>query len=1387
MKRRVVLLAALSLAILPQSQPSWSAPPCLGRSDTDCSGSAMSPHAGRSIGTHARDMTTPSPVGDGVPASATVEFFTNRSLWTAAAGPNWTLDFNDFTQDTYFSQTPLDAGPFTLSESGPGAYGLIDVYPWINADPVASNSPHALIFVDGATSPPTTATLVFRTSVTSFGGDFQYPGNVGPLILSLTTSAGVVSGEVNAPTGLTFFGFVSTSFVSAITFTNIANDGFFIDDAAGAFATSTHVITASAGPNGTIQPSGSIPVATGASQSFTISPNPGYRIDDVVVDGGSVGSLPSYTFNDVISNHTIAASFVSATGSSYVHIDFDRTPAGAPIANGTVVNHVYAPWGVTFIADHCSICGSDPNVYANSNCLTGGPISAPNVVTLFGSSTCSDISEDYLGLVRATFNTSADFVSIRTKPVRATDFAVLHAFNIAGIEIATSRSSPGVTQDLSVSASGIESVTFSGSGENFAWFDDLIVRFGSPSYTITANAEPGGSISPSGAVTVAAGASPTFSITPDPSHRVRDVLVDEASVGPVTSYTFTNVLADHSIAARFDYCWPYEISRVEFTGFDRKSAPDASTFPVGFKFENLRAFEIDERDASCWHVPNTGPITLGGCVQQMIRVDFNPDGACDVTKLPLSITDYFTGERIVETSHIVIADHPLLSQDDLVVPNWRNFGGLVGLVRAYAPVFKFNAGENFLPVRPEVNLHRASLRTDGPGRPTPDPPAFDKSELTPEDLAEYSWSFLTIDEPCPSGDADCALTTYMEALSATPTPRFRIYATAIRDPSAKTSASGDDAIVVQYWMNYYYNDFTMCGGRKDWHEGDWEHVSIAFDVDLRPRAMRFASHFPESREWNDVEKWNGGRRPVVYVSQGAHGNFARAGVEPLLCEHHEGDGAVFAPNDDQLEIVPRWSRLDDPRTGNRWIKFAGYWGTESAGYHDDQSPPIDGSTSPVKGPAWRGPAFRKAWLHPLREDFKKVTVVAQGPVDIAVADPMGRVCDRNRTEIPLASYQTLFDGDGDSERWVQVEIPDAAAGSYHVYVVASAQPGAVAAGTGEVSVRVRSDWLGKPTETIVLADRIPVSSVPQKGYELIPPVPRIGDSEVFPSVWTIGGTTDTAVVEWRLTAGDESFDVTTLAPESLRLNGTVAPILPVTVQGSTMILRFPRDAALLSISDPMAGTSQRVTLTGRFADQVTLEASAIVAIDVITSTTLLRFEADVTREGVRLQWQFHVSPPASRTSIERATHSAGPWTSLAVETRTVGELCEALDRTTLPGATYYYRLIAEFSDGTRSTFGPVVATSLQDVYVSGITGIVPNPMSGSTRIDFALAREERVRVSVVDVTGREAAILSEGRMLPGRYSLLWDGGAPSRLTAGIYYIHWKSDSRRMTMRLVIVR
>lgn len=81
-------------------------------------------------------------------------------------------------------------------------------------------------------------------------------------------------------------------------------------------------IRASAGANGSITPGGNVSVRTGSDQTFLITPDEGYAISDVRIDGRSIGAVMRYTFENVRSAHTIEASFTAA--STFVDV-----PAGS--------------------------------------------------------------------------------------------------------------------------------------------------------------------------------------------------------------------------------------------------------------------------------------------------------------------------------------------------------------------------------------------------------------------------------------------------------------------------------------------------------------------------------------------------------------------------------------------------------------------------------------------------------------------------------------------------------------------------------------------------------------------------------------------------------------------------------------------------------------------------------------------------------------------------------------------------------------------------------------------------------------------------------------------------------------------------------------------------
>jgi hypothetical protein len=71
----------------------------------------------------------------------------------------------------------------------------------------------------------------------------------------------------------------------------------------------SHTITATSDKHGTISPEGIITISNGQNQEFTFTPDEGYHVDKVKIDGKYIPVVKSYKFENVTENHTIEVKF----------------------------------------------------------------------------------------------------------------------------------------------------------------------------------------------------------------------------------------------------------------------------------------------------------------------------------------------------------------------------------------------------------------------------------------------------------------------------------------------------------------------------------------------------------------------------------------------------------------------------------------------------------------------------------------------------------------------------------------------------------------------------------------------------------------------------------------------------------------------------------------------------------------------------------------------------------------------------------------------------------------------------------------------------------------------------------------------------------------------
>jgi hypothetical protein len=180
---------------------------------------------------------------------------------------------------------------------------------------------------------------------------------------------------------------VSVGAVTSYTLTNVTA----AHTVSASFETTQYPITSSAGPNGAISPSTVQYVDHGSNQTYTFTPDPGYFLADVVLDGTSWGYTPSYTFTNVKAPHTIAAVF-GYLGSRYEQTDsrikfegtwFKLSRTFHSAGNYSYTNTAGSKVTVKFQGTNISYITNKDNVYGIAKVtLDGG---TPVYVDLFDS------------------------------------------------------------------------------------------------------------------------------------------------------------------------------------------------------------------------------------------------------------------------------------------------------------------------------------------------------------------------------------------------------------------------------------------------------------------------------------------------------------------------------------------------------------------------------------------------------------------------------------------------------------------------------------------------------------------------------------------------------------------------------------------------------------------------------------------------------------------------------------------------------------------------------------------------------------------------------------------------------------------------------------------
>jgi hypothetical protein len=297
------------------------------------------------------------------------------------------------------------------------------------------------------------------------------------------------------------------------------------------FIEDTLFVNATAGANGTIDPLGNVPYLPHANAAFTITPYGGYHILNVNVDGSSIGALDSYTFENLLTNHTIDASFSIDQYSIYSTSNDGGTisPLGSAVLDsGATQTYNFSSY-IGYHLDSLFVDGIHVdsassytfyNVHANHTIHTQFLINSYTITAAAGPNGSIEPS----GSIHKNYDESQQFIATAD-----------YGYHIDSLFV------DGVHVD------SMASYTFYDINADHSIF----AKFALNQYTVFAGATSGGTIAPSGAIGIYHGGTQKFTIAPNLGYHLDTLFVDGIHVDSSTSYTFNNVTGDHSIFAKF--------------------------------------------------------------------------------------------------------------------------------------------------------------------------------------------------------------------------------------------------------------------------------------------------------------------------------------------------------------------------------------------------------------------------------------------------------------------------------------------------------------------------------------------------------------------------------------------------------------------------------------------------------------------------------------------------------------------------------------------------------------------------------------------------------------------------------------------------------------------
>ncbi|MDB6140060.1 MAG: hypothetical protein JWO94_3132 [Verrucomicrobiaceae bacterium] len=298
-----------------------------------------------------------------------------------------------------------------------------------------------------------------------------------------------------------------------------------------------YTVTSTPAAGGLIFPSGTVKVGAGSTPTFFIIPNDTYSVEDVKVNGSSIGSLSEVSLGPVNANQTLTATFTKSPAIT--------ASAGA---GGTI-----SPPGkqvVGFGGSRTFLVLATPGYRVKTVMVNGVgvalPLPAPSmfIYQVANIAKASTINATFAldptkAVITATAGAGGTISPLGKTAVLKGDskaYTITRAANYRILDVKLDGKSVGATTVFTVS-------NVQAAHAIAATFAKLPV--------ITAKQAGGGLVKPEGVTVVGYGGSLNYLVTPEAGYQVAGLVINGKAAAAASSHTFSNVTASGSISATF--------------------------------------------------------------------------------------------------------------------------------------------------------------------------------------------------------------------------------------------------------------------------------------------------------------------------------------------------------------------------------------------------------------------------------------------------------------------------------------------------------------------------------------------------------------------------------------------------------------------------------------------------------------------------------------------------------------------------------------------------------------------------------------------------------------------------------------------------------------------